>query len=106
MDFLLLRSGFLRHHKRRGNEGCPYTSVVGSLIYVMLCTRLNICFEVGMVSKYHSNPGSTHCVVMKHILKYLQRTRNYMLVYHCEDLTTIGYTNSEFQLDCDSQKST
>jgi hypothetical protein len=26
----------------------------------MLCTGLNICFEVGMVRKYLLNPGPTH----------------------------------------------
>ena len=30
----------------------PYASVVGSLMYVMLCTRLDICFVVGMVGIY------------------------------------------------------
>ena len=28
----------------------PYASVVGSLMYAMLCTRLNICYLVGIVS--------------------------------------------------------
>ena len=31
-------------------EGIPYASAVESLIYAMLCTRLDICFAVGMVS--------------------------------------------------------
>ena len=43
---------------------------------------------------------------VKHILKYLRRTRDYMLVYQSEDLTAIGYTNSNFQSDRDSRKST
>ena len=30
----------------------PYASAVGSLMYVMLCTRPNICYSVGMVSQY------------------------------------------------------
>jgi len=29
----------------------PYASVVGSLIYAMLCTRHDICFPVGLVSQ-------------------------------------------------------
>ena len=37
-----------------------YASVVGSLMYVMLCTRPGICFAVGMVSRYQSNPGLNH----------------------------------------------
>jgi len=30
----------------------PYASAVGSLMYAMLCTRPDICFAVGMVSRY------------------------------------------------------
>ena len=33
-------------------DGIPYASTMGSLIYVMLCTRPDICFAVGMVSRY------------------------------------------------------
>jgi hypothetical protein len=29
-----------------------------------------------------------------------------MLVYQCEDLTAISYTDSDFQSNCDFQKST
>ena len=35
----------------------PYASAVGSLMYAMLCTRPDICFAVGMVSRYQSNLG-------------------------------------------------
>ena len=59
----------------------PYASVVGSLIYAMLCTKPDICYSVGMVSRYQSNLGPKHRQVVKHILKYLWRTRDYMLVY-------------------------
>ena len=38
----------------------PYANAVGSLMYVMLCTRPDICFAVGMVSRYQSCPGDMH----------------------------------------------
>ena len=38
----------------------PYASAVGSLIYAMLCTRPDICYSVGMVNRYQSNPGPKH----------------------------------------------
>ena len=38
----------------------PYASTVGSLMYAMLCTQLDICFAVGMVSCYQSNPRLVH----------------------------------------------
>ena len=62
-------------------RGIPYASVVESLMYAMLCTRPDICFAVGMVSIYQSKPGEEHWIAVKHILKYLRRTRDYMLVY-------------------------
>ena len=74
----------------------PYASAVGSLIYAMLCTRPDIYYSVGMVSRYQSNLGLKHWQAVKHILKYLRRTRDYMLVYHSEDLIPIGYTDSDF----------
>ena len=84
----------------------PYALVVGSLIYVMLSTRPYICYSVGIVSRYQSNPGREHWTVVKHILKYLRRTRDYMLVYHGNELAPIGYTHSHFQLYVDFRKST
>ena len=38
----------------------PYLSAVGSLMYAMLCTRLDIFHVVRMTSKYQSNPGQEH----------------------------------------------
>ena len=52
----------------------PYAEAVGSLMYAMLCTRPDICFAVGMVSRYQSNPGPEHWTAVKHIMKYLKRT--------------------------------
>ena len=84
----------------------PYASTVGSLMYVILCTKVDIGYVVGVVSSYQSNTGLDHWVAMKHILKYLRRMRNHMLVYYGRDLIPIGYTNFDFQLDKDSHKST
>ena len=84
----------------------PYASTVGSLMYAMLCTRPNICYSIGMVSRYQSNPRPKHWQAVKHILKNLQRTRDYILVFRSEDLIPIGYTDSAFQSDPDFRKST
>ena len=84
----------------------PYASAVGSLMYAMLCTRPDICYAVGMVSRFQSNPGPDHWTAVKNILKYLRRTRNYMLVFSGIDLKMTGYTDSDFQADRDSRRST
>ena len=38
----------------------PYASAIGSLMYVMVCTRLDIAHTVRVVSRYMSNPSKTH----------------------------------------------
>ncbi|KAL8116714.1 hypothetical protein AgCh_023023 [Apium graveolens] len=60
----------------------------------------------GMVSRYQSNPGQEHWSAVKTILKYLRRTKEYMLIYKASDLFPLGYTDSDFQSDRDKRKST
>ncbi|KAA0040367.1 gag/pol protein [Cucumis melo var. makuwa] len=108
-----------RHGVHLSKEQCPktpqeiedmrrilYASAVGSLMYDMLYTRPDICYAVGIVSRYLFNPGLDHWTAVKIILKYLRRTRDYMLVYGGKDLILTGYTDSDFQTDKDSRKST
>lgn len=38
----------------------PYSNVVESLMYVMMCTRPTNCFTIGLVSRYQSNPIKEH----------------------------------------------
>ena len=49
----------------------PYTSVVGSLMYVMICTMPDISQAVSMVSRYMHNPGKNQWLAVKWILRYL-----------------------------------
>ena len=41
-------------------ETVPYASVVGSLMYVMLCIRPDIWNSVGIMSRYQSSPSTEH----------------------------------------------
>ena len=83
-----------------------YASAVGSLMYAMLCTRPDIYYVVGVVSRFQSNPSPDHWITVKHILKYLRRTRDYMIVYSGDDLKIHRYTDLDLQGDRDSRKST
>ena len=74
-------------------------------MYAMLCTRPDICYEVGVVNRFQSNLGIEHWITVKHILKYLKRMRNFMIVYSGGDLSPLGYAYSNFQSDKDSRKS-
>jgi hypothetical protein len=49
----------------------PCSSAVGSLMYVMVCTRPDIAHVVGFVSRYMNNPGKEHWEAVKWIPRYL-----------------------------------
>jgi hypothetical protein len=59
----------------------PYASVVGSLMYAMVCTRPNIPRAVGVLSRYMSKPGKEHWTLVKRVFKYLRGTISYGLCY-------------------------
>ncbi|MCI88659.1 vacuolar protein sorting-associated protein 33, partial [Trifolium medium] len=50
----------------------PYASVVGSLMYVMVCTRPDLAYAVSMVSRYMHNPDKNHWSAVKWIFRYLK----------------------------------
>jgi hypothetical protein len=84
----------------------PYANAIGSLMYAMTCTRPDICYVVGLVSRYQSNPGIAHWKAVKRILRYLKGTSNYMLCYQGSDLQLVGFSDSDYAGDRDKSKST
>ncbi|MCR2847927.1 hypothetical protein KN825_15195, partial [Weizmannia coagulans] len=38
----------------------PYASAIGSIMYVMLCTRPDVSYALSITSKYQSDPGESH----------------------------------------------
>jgi hypothetical protein len=43
----------------------PYASAVGSLMYVVICTRPDIAHAVRVVSHYMKNSGTAHWEAVK-----------------------------------------
>ena len=80
----------------------PYASVLGSLMYAMVCTRPDITHVVGVVSRYMSHPGLEHWNVVKWILKYLRGISNKFL--HFWGSTNLqGYVDSNLAGDIDTK---
>ena len=52
----------------------PYSSVIGSLMYAMVCTSLDISHAMGVVRRYVNNLGKEHWMEVKWILRYLRGT--------------------------------
>nr|CAN83069.1 hypothetical protein VITISV_008960 [Vitis vinifera] len=93
--------------EKKDMERFPYASAVGSLIYAQVCMCLDIAYIVGMLSKYLTNSGMDHWKNAKRVMRYLQRTKYYMLTYRrSSHLEIVGYSDSDFAGYLDSRRST
>ncbi|XP_068642072.1 secreted RxLR effector protein 161-like [Aristolochia californica] len=93
--------------EREQMKDIPYVVAVGSLMYVQVCRRPDIAFVDGMLGRYQSNPGLDHWRAVKKVMRYLQGTKDYMLMYsRTDNLEVIDYSDSDFADCIDSLKST
>nr|GEY93960.1 putative zinc finger, CCHC-type [Tanacetum cinerariifolium]GEZ07262.1 putative zinc finger, CCHC-type [Tanacetum cinerariifolium] len=84
-----------------------YASVVGSLTYAQVCTRPDIAYICGHVSRFQFNPSLLHWKADKKVLRYLQGTKEYKLTYtRSDNLEVIGYSDSDLAKCKDTSRST
>ena len=84
----------------------PYASAVGSLMYVMVCTRPDIAYAVGVASRFLSNPRRHHWEAVKWIMRYLRYTSNLKITFGSGKPVLISYTDSDMAGDVDDRKYT
>jgi hypothetical protein len=83
-----------------------FKSLVGSLRY-LTCTRPDILFGVGLISRYMESPTTTHMKTAKRILRYIKGTLDYGLFYSpSNEFKLVGYSDSDWGGDTDDRKST
>lgn len=79
------------------NEDYPYREAIGSIMFIMLCTRPDICFAVCTLSKYLSDPAYKHWIAVKRLLRYLKGSSNFGLEYTAsEDNNIFVYGDSDW----------
>ena len=59
-----------------------YQSKLGSLMYLMLGTRLDIAFTVGALGRYSANPSVDHMNAIDRLFRYVDYTKELSLRYH------------------------
>ncbi|KAL0394342.1 UNVERIFIED_CONTAM: hypothetical protein Slati_4400400 [Sesamum latifolium] len=59
----------------------PYASAVGSIQYVVQCTRPDVAYALSVTSKYQACAEEAHWSAVKIILKYLKKTKDMFLIY-------------------------
>ncbi|KAJ9534619.1 hypothetical protein QJQ45_002903 [Haematococcus lacustris] len=84
-----------------------YRELVGALLYASTCTRPDIAFAVGQLSRFMQAPTQQHQQVAFGLLRYLKRTAEMGLVYSRNSSPQLqGYVDADYAGDPDSMRST
>ncbi len=93
----------------------PYSQLVGSLMYLSICTRPDISYPVGALARYMTNPTTVHGQAAKAVVKYLKGTSNHGITYgpttgqspyNSPEIKLAGYCDSDYAGDVDTRRST
>uniref|UniRef100_A0A2N9F5X3 Integrase catalytic domain-containing protein n=1 Tax=Fagus sylvatica TaxID=28930 RepID=A0A2N9F5X3_FAGSY len=96
----------LTKNKGNGISQLEYSQIIGSLMYIMNCTRPDIAYSVSKLSRYTSNPGEDHWKAIVRVLRYLKYTLNYGVHYTRYPAVLEGYSDANWISDTNDTKST
>ena len=92
--FKLRKRSYSSSKKEKENIASTiYSLAVGSLIYAMVCTRLDIAHAVGVVNRFLVNPSKDHWKVVKWIFRYLRGNSKLCLIFGDSKLVLEGYVD-------------
>jgi len=82
-----------------------YASLVGSLLYLANCTRPDISFAVGVLSRHMARPEENHLKMAKYLLRYCINTKEVGLEFGpstgsgVNPLSVVGYSDTDYGMD-------
>jgi hypothetical protein len=82
-----------------------YSPLVGSLLYLSVCTRPDISYTVGALARFMSNPTAAHWQAAKGLLRYLAGTATYGITYGGGS-ELLSYCDADYAGDTDTRRST
>ena len=85
----------LSNNKGESVSQLKYSRVIGSLMYLISCTRPDINYPVSKLSRFTSNPSANHGKRIIRVLKYLRFTRSDMLHYITYIVVLEGYIDAK-----------
>ena len=88
-------------------EGNQYRQAVGSLIYLSNCTRPDLAFTVGVLSRYLCSPREIHWKAVQRVFQYLNQTKACGIEFKdIGKVELLGYSDSDYAGDVLTRKST
>lgn len=96
--------------KNQDELNLPYRELIGSLMYLMLGSRPDLCFSITYFSQYQHNYTPTHWKYLKNVLKYLKGSKEFKLKFEksqneINSLILDAYVDADFGSDINDRKS-
>lgn len=84
----------------------PFKELVGSLLYLVTCTRPDIAHAVSVASRT-AEPTEAHWNALKRVLRYIKGTREVGIHFRWEKVPQlIGYSDADYANDVETRRST
>ena len=84
----------------------PYSSLVGALLFLAVCTRPDIAFAVHTLSKFLTNPAEQHWETAINLLRYIKGTKFFGITLGKSTIRTlVSYSDADWANDSEDRKS-
>lgn len=96
-------------HEVKPEKVCdfPYREAIGSLMYLAIATRPDICFAVNYASRHMEKPAQIHVNAVKRILRYIRGTIGYGISYKSNMNVVLScFSDADYAGDVDTRCST
>jgi hypothetical protein len=83
-----------------------YRSIVGSLMYLSICTRPDLAHAVGRLARHVSSPREPHMVGAKRALRYVAGTLHYGISFKSTNTRLTGFSDASWANKPDRKSTT
>ncbi|UYV61701.1 hypothetical protein LAZ67_1005991, partial [Cordylochernes scorpioides] len=89
-----------------GKEACraPYQQAIGNLLWLAGMTRPDIAYAVSYLSKFNSSPLQQHWNAVKHLLRYLKKTKDLKLAFSMTGKKLAAFADADWGSDKKDRK--
>ncbi|XP_065368776.1 uncharacterized protein LOC135961209 [Calliphora vicina] len=94
--------------KSEEKVNAPYREVIGRIMYIMLCSRPDMCYAISELSRYQESPTIVYWQGVKRLVRYLKSSLNMELLYkkNVSELPLVGFDDADYAADERTRKST
>lgn len=83
----------------------PFQQLIGSIMYLSVCTRPDITFAVSYLSQFNICHTKDHWMAAKRVLKYLKGTKSIGILYRKSNKPLQSFVDSDFANNVQDRKS-